>query len=105
MCARKFQACPSSNFVVASGCSWVGLEMEGLAEKQIEKSDINSNGLVAWLSEQEENLTLILHLKGYSKQRMIHHSSSIMVKPLAIAVTLRGIQDREKQEIFCAFLY
>ena len=62
-----------------------------------------SNGLVVWLSGQEENLSLILHLKWYSKQRVIHHSSSTVGKPIATAVTLRGIRDREKQEIFCAF--
>lgn len=46
MCARKFQVCPSSNFVVASGSFWVELEMEGLAEKQTEKSDVRA--MVWW---------------------------------------------------------
>lgn len=46
MCPRKFQVCPSSNFVVASRSFWVELEMEGLAEKQTEKSDVRA--MVWW---------------------------------------------------------
>ena len=38
--------CPSSNFVVASGSFCVELEMEGLAEKQTEKSDVRA--MVWW---------------------------------------------------------
>lgn len=45
MC-QEISSVPSSNFVVASGCSWVGLEMEGWAEKQTEKSDVKA--MVWW---------------------------------------------------------